>query len=146
MDDNNLPPRQQLWVIVQEVHDYLHTYLNDPSSRHHPTMGRVYFNTSDWGRSILAGRGCQVCLAGLWYLRKCDTLLGVPDIVPPLATFLDSLIDPRYSRQRLSELLGVQIPAGIQHQLAGSHMWESHNPVHILKFLAWLLEHKDDIV
>lgn len=138
--DSRLPPCEQLWVIVREVHDYLHTYLNDPSSRRHPIMGRVYFNTTNWGRPILAGRGCEICLAGLWYLRKCNVLLAVPDVVPPLATFLDSLTDPRYSRQRLTELLGIQIPAGIQHQLVGTYMWESYNPVHILKFLAWLLQ------
>jgi hypothetical protein len=142
--DNVLPPRRQLWVIIQEVHDYLYTYLNDPSSRHHPTMGRVYFCTTHWGRPILGGRGCEVCLAGLWYLRKCGVLLGSPDIIPPLATLLDSLIDPRYSHQRVSELLGIHIPAGIHHQLVGPYMWESYNPVHILKFLAWLLEHKGE--
>ncbi|WOL31459.1 hypothetical protein [Microcoleus phage My-WqHQDG] len=138
------------WQIILEARDYLHAYLHDPDSRIYDDGKVIHFDASEWG-SITNGE-CNVCLAGLWYLRKENVLLG--DIVnkvvtPQIAKFLDDL---RYlnsipsKAKRLRDWVGIDIPDNLDTELAmkatGNDHWDEDNPNHILAFLNWLLEHR----
>lgn len=139
----NLPPREELWAAVQEAHDFLYQYLNDPNSRKHPTEGEVEFNAYNWG--LRYPGGCEVCLAGLWYLHKVGRLLEVDDSkyecegLPPLCRFLDKLRCPDDNADEIEEQLGVSTHS-YPSQDGDGNMLYSDNPKHILDFLTWLLD------
>jgi hypothetical protein len=143
----NLPPRNELWVAVQQAHDFLDMWVNDLSSRQHPEFGTIVFNAYDWGQR--KGDGCAVCLGGLYYLHKAHKLLADdPDTwnspVPPILRFLDHLRYPDDNADEIEEWLGVTITYGtlyLSQEQGGEYVeWDNTNPEHILDFLAWLLD------
>lgn len=137
-----LPPRSELWAAVQEAYEYLDQYLNDLPSRQHPVYGRVVFEAGSWGSRFFSDE-CWVCLAGLRYLRKEDSLLGVDveqngEDISPTDYFLDALRDPEYHGEYIEKWLGVWIPDDMVYDLI-TEPWDPENPEHILAFLGWLL-------
>jgi hypothetical protein len=143
----NLPPRNELWVAVQEAHDYLDRWVNDPSSRQHPQFGTIVFNVYDWGQR--KGDGCVVCLGGLYYLHKAYKLLADDhdtwnSPVPPILRFLDHLRYPDDNADEIEEWLGVTITYGtlyLSQEQGGEYVeWDNSDPEHILDFLGWLLD------
>ena len=141
--------RGELWHIVQEAHDYLHAYLYDPTSRIYSEGGVVHFSASDWG--YRTKDGCKVCLAGLWYLKKENVLLGdLLDVyhqpLPQIADFLDDLRRLDMDPDLIEDWLGISVPDDLDTELAvkatGDECWDEDNIHHILAFLKWLLEHK----
>lgn len=140
MTDNyvdELPPRDELWEVVQEAHDYLNTWVSDPDSRTDPDYGAVGFSVYNWGTSTWGE--CEVCLAGLYYLRKYGTLLGQDyQCRPDLAEFLDNLTYRGSVDAYIEQLLGVCVPDRLRNDLVG-RQWTGDNPSHLLAFLQWLL-------
>lgn len=141
-------PREELWAGIKEAHYYLHQWVNDLSSREHPAVGEVEFNAYNWG--LRYPRGCEVCLAGLWYLHKVGRLLEVEINdddeyvnLPPLCRFLDKLRYPEDNADEIEEWLGIAITYGtlyLDQERGGNYEeWDSGNPEHILHFLGWLL-------
>lgn len=144
---DELPPRGVLWQVVQEAYNYLHEWVTNPSSRAHPHYGKVHFDVSKWGYEGL--ESCMVCVAGLYFLRKYDVLLGVTykyDPYPKVADFLDDLT---YSGAdddaKIEEYLGVEIPEGLRDGLVGIGPWDSEYPEHLLAFLQWLLGQRTQV-
>ena|SRR4028118_1569578 len=145
------PPREELWSAVQEAHDYLQQYLNDPSSRVHPIEGEVKFNAYSWGEPDPDGEGeYEVCLAGLWHLRKVGRLLTVSvndhdeyENLPPICRFLDKLRCPGDNGDEIEQWLGVDTTYYPSQDEKTGGMLYSDNPEHILKFLTWLLQQRD---
>jgi hypothetical protein len=153
LDHLEQPPMSELWAAVREAHDYLHEWLYDPSTRVHPVYGKVVFKGGSWGaffpyhdRGMPIPNECWVCLAGLRYLRKENSLLGV-DVeqngVDISATdyFLDALHDPITNSGYIEQWLGVRIPVGITSTELGIPDPESAEG--ILTFLTWLLQQRD---
>lgn len=135
-----LPPRTELWAAVQEAHDYLHQWVINPPGRLHPTYGKVVFDAGSWGHRFFADE-CWVCLAGLRYLRKENSLLGVDveqngEDISATDYFLDALRDPITNSGYIERWLGVQVPTDI----TGYELWDPESPEEILAFLAWLLD------
>jgi hypothetical protein len=133
--------RENLWVIVREVYEYLFQYLSD--DRDSP-VGKLVFDAYTWGAALDDGT-TLVCLAGLWSVRKFGTL---PDrFVPsPIYEFIDLLRYPREGRFNIESSLGVTIPSQLRHRLArevesnADAIWDGNNPYHIQAFLRWLLD------
>lgn len=141
---SDYPPREELWAAVQEAHDYLYQYLNDPSNREHPAEGEIEFSAYNWG--LRYPGGCEVCLAGLWYLHKVGRLLEVEMNdddeyvnLPPLCRFLDKLRCPADNGDEIEERLGVATQSYPSQDEDGGMLY-GDNPEHILAFLRWLLE------
>lgn len=137
------------WQILQEARDYLHAYLHYPSSRLYSEAGVVRFDANEWG-SVIDG-GCTVCLAGLWYLKKENVLLGDMMkwcLLPQIADFLDDLrcLNEERDRGAIEDWIGIDVPDGLGTELAtnttGSQLWDGDNPYHILAFLNWLIERR----
>jgi hypothetical protein len=126
---------------VQEAYDYLHEWITNPTSRVHPHYGKVHFDISKWGYE--GQESCMVCVAGLYYLRKYDLLLGIKyryEPYPKLAEFLDDLTYSGADDDALiEEYLGVHVPSGLRDRLVGGGLWDSDQPEHLLAFLQWLL-------
>ena len=148
---DEMPEGETLWGVVQEAHDYLEQWINDPSSRVHPTKGWIYFNAGSWGRATKDREACMVCLAGLWYLQKEGRLLGdesrdIPMggelVVPPIARFLDYLRFPYAKAYHIEKWLGVSADDVRGYKVPGN-IWCPDEPTHILDFLDWLLTHRD---
>ena len=138
----NLPPRNELWVAVQEAHDYLHQWINDPSGRQHPQYGAIEFDVCDWGHRKEGG--CVVCLGGLYYLHKAHKLLADDhdtwnSPVPPILRFLDHLRYPEDNADEIEEWLGVEVDYDTRF-IADGCEWDTADPAHIQDFLWWLLE------
>ena len=140
---DELPPRDELWEVVQEAYSYLHEWVTNPTTRVHPHYGKVHFDISKWGYKGL--ESCMVCVAGLYYLRKYDLLLGVEysygyEPYPKVAEFLDDLTYSSVDDDTLIEkYLGVAIPRGLRAGLVGVGPWDNTYPEHLLAFLQWLL-------
>lgn len=143
--------REQLWEVVQEAHDYLSAWVNDPAGGTHPTKGEIHFNAGSWGRSRKDKKVCYVCLAGLWYLQKRGILLKqeIKDtqVLPRIADFLDDLrhVDDTDVDYRIEQWLDISIPQDLAYNLIADtdDYWDEDNPHHILLFLDWLLEQHD---
>lgn len=141
LDHLVLPPRSELWAAVQEAHDYLHEWVHNPSSRLHPTYGKVVFEAGTWGRSIFSDI-CWVCLAGLRYLRKEDSLLGLDveqngEDISATDYFLDALRNPWINGEYIQQWLGITMPVDMSEY---EGIWDSEGPEGILTFLGWLLD------
>lgn len=148
---SNYPPREELWAGVREAHYYLHQWVNDPSSRVHPTEGKVEFDAYSWGERD--EDGCTACLAGLWYLRKVGRLLSVtvneddeyedlPSTYWPVCRFLDNLRHTTAAAADIEQQLGVVIPDDLE-VVIGIPKWSLSEPKDILVFLTWLLQQRD---
>jgi hypothetical protein len=137
----------EMWQIVQEVRDYLHAYLHDPSARVYAGGGVIHYSSEDWGEVV--DGGCKVSLAGLYYLKKGGVLLTPlvmgKNVVPQVADFLCDLCYVDVAPEHIEDWLSIDLPDGLYQDLAASAgipRWEGDNPQHVLYFLDWLLEHK----
>jgi hypothetical protein len=135
-----------MWQILQEARDYLRAYLHDPSARVYAGGGVIEYSSDIWGDEVIGG--CQVSLAGLYYLKKGGVLLTSlvfsSKVLPQVADFLSDLC---YYLDVVPEedWLGMDLPDGLHPYLAASagiHKYDGDNPQHVLYFLDWLLEHK----
>ena len=144
-------PREELWRIVEEAHQYLHDWLHKEGAG----PWNVYrgmdidFYANSWYTAITETR-CTVCLAGLWYLQKLGLPLTLREeriTTPEIANFLDTLRWADIEHSDIEQYLGVEVPLGIGNRLVGdklgAHTYRSSNPKHILLFLEWLLEQKE---
>jgi hypothetical protein len=149
---SDYPPREELWAAIKEAHYYLHQWVNDPSSRLHPTEGRIEFDAYSWGER--GDGGCTACLAGLWYLHKVGRLLTVKvndsdeyeDLLPtywPVCRFLDNLRHTWAFTADIQRELGVVLPKYDSELEEAIGKWTLHRPEDILIFLAWLLQQRD---
>ena len=137
----------EMWQVLQEVRDYLHAYLHDPSAKVYGEGGVIDYSSDIWGDEVVGG--CQVSLAGLYYLKKGGILLTPlvmgKNVVPQVADFLSDLCFVDVAPEHIEDWLGIDLPDGLYLDMAagmGIPRWEGDNPQHVLCYLYWLLEHK----